>query len=253
MPEQYEKEDLRHRQGFHLRTYEMDQFGYLSPTGLIRLLQEAAMQHVLRLKISAVELGKRGLGWALIQQQTDIFRWPDLREEVEILTYPCGYNRAFTYRDFLCYDASGELIAQSRTTWLLMDIVARKMAAYPEDILALLEASKANEHLPRADRRFPMAEGEVMFPDFVPGWYDLDFNGHVSNAVLVKAMLEGLPKDLLATHQLRQLNIKFQEEAHLGEALSRSVAALEAGKWALHLKRGDTSLVRAYSEWDPKA
>ncbi len=249
---EYHLEDLRYENWYQIRSNEIDKTKRMNASALIQLLQETAMQHVIRLKISALELEPMGLGWALIQQSIRIFRRPLVGERVRVLTYPCGKQRVFTFRDFHMFDEAGRKLAEGSTTWLLMDLRTRGIARFPEHIEQMIAMTEQQEHLARPEKVPTRLDAPTRTRTFEVLWHDLDFNGHLTNAFFTKWMLETVPVEILETHELEALHIKFQGEALLGDVITGKVAPIDAGTYLHLLVKGDQDLAYGRSEWMPR-
>ena len=241
---------LFHWEHAHVKGYDCDVHQQVSLPALIQMMHEAAMQHVLKLKVSAKELAPQHLAWVLYQEQLEFFRRPTLGEPVNILTHPSGKERVFTYRDFHVYDVQDQLLAQASSTWLLMDTQRRRIARYPESISDLLTPS--NE-LPQLDRCPKLKQ-----PTATPLWtnartvafHDLDFNEHLSNIHYFRWMLDVLPHEILQGQVLQKFQISFQEECNLGDLLE--IAAWEVGEKQYHhrIRLGEKVKAMAVSYWE---
>lgn len=229
---------IQHQATFRIRSSEIDPNKKLAVLALFQLLHETAMQHVQELKISVFDLEPLGLAWVLMRQHLRVLRLPGLGEQVRVFTYPSGYERMFTYRDYHLYDESGACLATSSTTWFMMDIRTRKAVGMPAPILALLKGqSSPLAHLDRCDSRLPVFGTANTQTSFQVHWYDLDFNGHLNNVVFSRWMLEGMPEDFHRTHALQDFQIHFKAEAALGDVLSCEVAQTTAGTFQHRLIR----------------
>lgn len=207
---------------FDIRTYEIDRHKRLMIPALVQLMQEAAMQNVLKLKLSVWDLEPHDLSWVLMRKKMLVHRLPMLGESIKIVTYPAGFEKIFTHRDFKIYDAEDNLIATVATTWLLIDTKQRKMTRIPDFIL------KYNmPHQPYWLERPPSKLtkfGELTnSQSFVVNWHDLDFNGHLNNTYYLQWMLEALPSVVLQKHQLMEMNIQYRMECYWKDVVTSEV------------------------------
>ncbi len=241
---------LYHTDPTRVRGYEIDLAQQASLPSMIRMMHEAAMQHVLKLNISAKELAPMQLGWVLHQQKIEIFRRPSLGEQLRILTHPSGKDGVMTYRDFHFYDEKEALLAQASTAWLLFHTEKRRIVRFPPFIDEWLVKANELEQLPRPERDLP----ELSHADFrmqqQVRYNELDFNAHLSNYYYARWAMDCLPREWLEGKQVKSLNMKFQEECYLDDQVE--VLAQDAGEGKLihSLRKGDKELVRATSRWE---
>ena len=63
----FRPENFIHEEAASIRTYEINQHKTISIPAFVKLIQEAAMQHVLHLKLSVWDLEPLHLAWVLIR------------------------------------------------------------------------------------------------------------------------------------------------------------------------------------------
>lgn len=211
---------LGYTEHFIIRAYEIDSRKKATPAALVRLMQEAAMQNVLRLKLSVWDLEPHHLSWVLMRLNLRIHRLPSLGESIRILTYPAGFEKVFTHRDYQMFDQDDQLIAQSSTTWLLMDTQTRRMARIPEFILKYNEQiPKEAPYLPHPVDQLPKLERTDRRKTYEVSWHDLDFNMHLNNTLYIQWMLETVENEVLQNGYLKELDILFRMEARWKEVI----------------------------------
>ena len=243
---------IHHQATFRIRSSEIDPNKKLAVPALFQVLHETAMQHVRELKISVFDLEPMGLAWVLMRQHLRIFRLPGLGERVRVFTYPSGYERMFTYRDYHLYDESGACLATSSSTWFMMDISTRKAVGMPLPILELLNRQSVPlDHLERCDSRLPAFGTADTRTSFQVHWYDLDFNGHLNNVVFSRWMLEGITESFHRSHSLLDFQIHFKAEAALGDVLNGEVSQTANGSFQHRLIRSSDQreVAMATSHW----
>ena len=243
------EEQLVHFEEGLIKGYDVDIYQRATIPAMVMMIQEAAMQHVLRIGVSAKELVKEDLGWVLHQQYFEFFRQPVLGEKLIIQTNPTGLERIFTFRDFQMKDEKGEQVAQASSSWILMDTQTRKMAKYPEFITKMLQPSNDFEKLPRP----PKMKFKIEKPDyektFRVGFHDLDFNGHLSNFYYFKWMLDSMPSEILTNNQLKSLQIRFKEECHLDDEVKVLIEKVDEKTYLHTSLKGEKILAEGRTIW----
>ena len=242
-------EQLIHFEKGQIKGYDVDIHQRATIPAMVMMMQEAAMQHVLRIGVSAKELVKDNLGWVLHQQYFEFFRQPTLGEKLQIQTNPTGLERIFTYRDFQMKDENGVVVAQASSSWILMDTETRKMAKYPTFISEMLQSSNDFEKLPRP----PRMKFKIGKPDFEKtfqvGFHDLDFNAHLSNFYYFKWMLDSMPSDFLKNNQLQSLQIRFKEECYLDDEVKVLIQETEEKSYVHILLKNEKIVAEGRTVW----
>ena len=240
-----------HQETYTIRAYEIDGNRRMRVPALLKMLHEAAMQNVLRIKLSFWDLQPHHISWVLMRQVLHIERMPLLGETVTIHTRPSGFERIFTYRDYKVYDAEGKLLVSSSSTWLLMDVRTRRMARLPDFILDFKKrVENAKDYLPRCTSKFETVENPSRTTDFQVRWYDLDFNEHTNNVQYIRWMLQTLAPDVLRQRQLRQFEVLFKAECLLGDNIHAQVQTKDNTTFLHQLQAEDgKTLALAKSVW----
>jgi len=247
------KSEIGFEESFVIRTYEIDNRKLATLPDLTRLLHEAAMQNVLALKLSVWDLEPHGISWVLMRQQVNVERYPKLGETIRVQTYPAGFEKFFTYRDYRVWDEQGREIASSSSTWLLMDTAARRMVRIPDFIKDFRqEMPSPADCLPRPQGKLPRFNKLTQQARFRVGWHDLDFNMHLNNTYYIRWMLEALPSSLLQNSFVRQLDIQFKSEALKDEVILSEAEKREENKYLHRLIREEDGkeLAIAESRWN---
>jgi medium-chain acyl-[acyl-carrier-protein] hydrolase len=241
--------ELAHVETYRVRGYDVDLHKKAGIPAIIQMMHDAAMEHVLKLGLSAVELDPLGLGWVLVRQQLQVYRQPALGATVTVETRPTGRDRAFAYRDFYLYDSEGTVLATATTTWLLMDIHTRRIARYPDFINVWLDKSQTPHFLPRPTGDFPVVKNPLVEKSFQVNWHDLDFNRHLTNFYYQKWMLETTPVEILENYRLEAYSIQFKGEGLLGDTLQVYSEALAPGVFAYSIRKDGQETTSGYARW----
>lgn len=237
---------------FEVGTYDIDSLKRLTIPALTKMMHEAAMQNVLRLKLSYWDLIPHNISWVLMRKKMDIHRQPNLGEKIRIVTHPAGFEKFFTYRDFKVYDEQGKLVASASSTWLLMDTVKRRMASIPDFILQYEMPDV--EFLAHPDRKIPAVTEPQLSKSYNIGWFELDWNEHLNNLHYLLKMLDILPLDYHKNKSLKRMDIIFKMESRYGDDIvSEAQKATEDNNVFLHritMEETGKEICRGRSFWE---
>ncbi len=239
---------------YTIRTNEVNSQRQATPTALIHLMQEAALENVIDLKVSAWDLEKEQISWVLMRKHLDIRRLPHLGETITIRTFPAGFERVFTYRDYEVRDADGALIAESASTWLLMHTETRNMARIPKAIVEKGSFDNSN-CLPHAKSRLPLVTAPTIEQEFRVNWHDMDFNEHLSNIRYMQWLFETVPGYTTMEQRLQTLDIIYKSECRWKDRVKIATQELGDGQYLHLLTRlsDGEEIARAQTAWQAPA
>ncbi|MEM8909996.1 MAG: acyl-ACP thioesterase domain-containing protein [Bacteroidota bacterium] len=243
---------IRYEERYAIRTYEIDSSQRITIPALVTLMQETAMQQVIKLNVSLWDLEALNMSWVMMRMQLKITQLPRLGQTLRITTNPAGFEKFFTYRDYRVYNEQDELIATAASTWLMMDTVKRRMTRIPAFILKY-EPPTDLPFLPRPyNKLLPIQTPYQRQTDFKVNWHDLDFNEHLSNVSYIRWMVESMEDDFLRRGQLRQLDLFFRSEALWKDDIVSEIQEQpdRIFRHRLLRKSDQKELAVAQSQWD---
>lgn len=220
---------------------------------LVQEMQEVALLSTRHLGVSVFDLEPHRLGWVLLGQRVLIHEPLLLAKPYEIITAPVGFERVFTFRDFHVIDQeNGKVVATAATTWMLMNLDTRRMATLPDWIKKIDERTPdKSAQLERASYKLLKPDSARAVRDFRVGYHELDFNGHLTNPVYVRWMLEGLGKSILEGPQPKEIRVQYAKEARYGETITVGLNETDrAGHYQHGLFRNDELLASMQTRFD---
>ncbi len=242
--------NLGHQEDYTVRAYDIDAHKRMTAPALLRILNEAAMQHVLKLKLSVLDLEPHQIGWVLLQLEIHINHLPVLGERIQIRTTPSGFERAFTYRDYYVLDEDGNVLAKGSTTWILMNIETRRPTRIPDWITVRMpEMPRPDDCLERPGSALSAMDSVDFQQSHRVGWYDLDFNWHLSNTHYLGLLLDSVPASFLRDHFPSKLLIHYKLEAQLEDELVSETKEISAELYRHRLVRDGQVLAEGESSW----
>ena len=242
---------LMYQDHFTIRTYEIDRARRVTVASLINLMQEAAVQNVMELNLSVWDLAERHMSWVLVRKNLQILRMPQLNETIRVVTYPAGFDRLFTYRDYLVYDANNELIAKSSSAWLLMNTQTRKMERVPQEIKNRGDFD-TSLCLEKPINKLPALDRIDLSKDFDVHWHDTDFNNHLSNIRYMQWTFETIDFYLENKGRLKSLDIIYKSECFWKDTVRVMTQQIDDRNYRHALIRlsDEKELARVSTSWD---
>ena len=199
-----------------IATYEVGEQSTLTLSSLLRLCQQASEEHLAALDLPYERLKRDGFVFLFVRTQIILLGLPGHGETISITTKPCGVSGAQFYRSFDLRSAgTSEPFAQVLQASVLADSRTHKIqrpklflqygvdpGGKPETILTRLALP---EELP------PLGERPIRYSD-------LDYNGHLNNAIYADILCDFLPGGMFGT-RISELQIDYHSEALYGETL----------------------------------
>lgn len=205
-----------------IRYSECDDKRRLRTEALMNYFQDASTFQSETLGVGFLYLVPRNLVWVLVSWQIEVYRYPELGEEVETGTLPYDFKGFMGFRNFLMKTKDGELLAQANSVWTLLSFDTMKPAIPPKDMLDKYPVETRLD-MEYAGRKISVPEGGSCQTPIIVQKQHLDSNNHVNNTQYVSMVLNCLPIDF----EIKQLRVEYKKQAHLGDVLIPYLAEAE--------------------------
>lgn len=233
-------------------THETDFQGLWRPDAAFRLMQEVAGAHSSQLGLSRSELVRNNIVWMIARAQLRIDRYPRLHDVVRAKTW---YGRAghTTFPRYVeIYGADGALLAAMSTSWILVDIVSRRILLPEKAGLSFPPPAELTPPLPEPGKLRLKQDGAPQVFLRAPLYSDIDVNGHMNNASYVGWILDLFPLAKYREQRLRSLYIGYSAEARPGEQVQMKLYQNDDQFEVLGADAADGRvLFEASGEWQP--
>lgn len=204
---------------FTVKGHDVNSNKYITVPALLRIMQEASLQHARQLKTSVWDMTEEKLTWVLIRKEMKIISPLKMDGVYTILTYPSGFDKFFTYRDYLIFDSDKKLVIGASSTWTLLHTDTRKLMKIPQKILEI--------GVPKETRFLSQPEKIISFPSELlksdirkVRAYDLDWNNHVNNIVLIRFIMESIKNSGIEDDQISKLLVHFKNELTFDQSVN---------------------------------
>ncbi|MGY3778973.1 acyl-[acyl-carrier-protein] thioesterase [Isobaculum melis] len=234
--------------------YECDTTGHLSAPMLLNILLNVSGSQCTELGVGEDFTHQLGVAWVVIQYEIHFDRIPQVNEEITIQTTPLSYNKYFSYRNFEGFDLAGNRLFTVASSFVLMDLHARKMVPIKEEIVAPFGILKENKMV-RMTKPEKLTE-LVTEKKFQVRYLDIDANQHVNNSKYLDWALDVLDFDFLNSHDMIYCNVKYDKEVEYGQIVESKVSSVvnEEGtiKTIHQIKNGEHTACELTIEWKQK-
>lgn len=192
--------------------YEIDPEYKLKLGNLFKLIQESAIYHSDSVGLGSVRTRSRGFAWFLNKVGVKIYRYPEYKENIEIITWFREAKRFKSYRDYEIFSGE-EKIAEASSIWIYFDTDANRISTIPSELCetyTLEQDSKSGPDLEawEIDSKF---EPDLNI-DVTTRISDFDPNFHINSAVYIDYLETLIPKIDSNSARIKTLVIEYKKE-----------------------------------------
>ncbi|GKQ42151.1 acyl-ACP thioesterase [Companilactobacillus sp. RD055328] len=220
--------------------------GEMSLSALLNSVLLVSENQLVKLNLDGESMLTNGFGWVVTQYHIDITKMPKINEQIKISTQAKSYNKFFCYRDFWIKDMDDNVLVKIESIFVLIDIKDRSIAKVKDEYMNKLGSEKVArpEKFPRLKKTdFKDNEQKIHI-----GYYNIDINQHVNNSYYFDWILDNMEMDFLKTHQVKTLDIKYEQELTYGDNPS-SYMKLEDDISYHRIQNGDKNNMEAMIKW----
>ena len=239
-------------QNYTIRAYDVDTKGKWRPSAILSRMQEIAEDHAILAHCGRKELvEERGIAWMLTRLHLEMKRYPDLMDEIRVVTWPGKPTRLFFVRHTMFFDAQGNELGRATSLWVLFDIKGRFLCRtgdiaenYPYDL-------SHGTALPDP--------GKIRLPDPMEyktsrtvAYSEVDMNCHLNNAKYADWVCELFDSETLKKDSIRDFRINFIAEAYMGQTVDLYRRDIDGISYICG-KTGDKTVFDASVIWESEA
>ena len=176
---------------------DLGEDGLLSPSGALRLMQEAACMDSAAVGCAPKDLMKNhGVGWVLVGWKIHFSSRPEWGVPLSVKTWPRRIAGHLSDRDFTITDGSGTPVLAATSRWLLLDLSTGHVGQVSEALAAAYTIwdHKAVEGEIPTTGRSPADAVETF--TYTALRRDLDTFHHVNNLHYLELAREAMPEDV---------------------------------------------------------
>lgn len=211
----------KHHTRITLAGKDVDLDGQLSVRSLSQMISDVASEHTPKLGVDRDTMGQIGLTWMLHSIHIRIDRWPRLGDTIEVDTYPSGMDSLFALRCYNIFDVDGNKLIDISSRWMLIDIAKRRPV---RPIARLIEVNRGLQ-LPIDMPQGTLSSKDVPYElkeltTIIPTEKDIDFNGHVTQAMYIHWLVNTLGAEFVSKHTLCEAEVIYQHEIMVNTRVS---------------------------------
>ena len=208
--------DLIYRKQYSIMDNCTDRYGRLKPSQILFFAQDAATSQCDIIGMDWESMAARGLFWVITRTNVKIHRLPKKGDTVTVETWPMANTRVAYPRAMSMYDENGQVLVQSISLWVLMDIEKRTMVLPGRSGLDFTGQDRGGE-LAVPGGLVPCAGSSSRFRTVA--YTDLDINGHVNNTKYMDWVDDLTDSAFHKDHMPREFTVCYLSEAREGQEL----------------------------------
>lgn len=199
---------------------DVDPWNHCKPSGLMGILQEAAVAAACALHASREEMLKKyGLFWMLARMWYRLDRPLNWNETLNLRTWHRGGNGASSYRDFDLF-VDGEPVGEAVSLWVLADADTHRLARMGK--IEEFQGTDGGELCKdKTLSRFKLPAGLLAAEQRLMHYSDTDINGHVNNVRYADFICDAIRMDRLGqVFYVSALQVDYLAECRAGEIIT---------------------------------
>jgi len=195
----------------YVNSYDSDCKGFLNIFSLFNYLQEVAGEHASQLSVGFDSMQSDKMFWVLSRIKVNIQRLPRWGDTIHVMTWPKGIEKLFFMRDFIVSDASGEVLVNATTAWLVVDTLKHRPLK-PAAIPYAVPDNQGKFAIRQVPGKLSPAGNLIMNHQRTVSLNELDVNLHVNNAFYVQWLMDCYDLEFITSHQISSIQINYLEE-----------------------------------------
>jgi medium-chain acyl-[acyl-carrier-protein] hydrolase len=179
---------------------------------LFQQLQNAAVLHSEKAGYRMDSLIQNGQGWVLNKMDMEIFRYPEYKEQIEIITWSRSLKGVKAKREFLIYSNTEKLVSAS-SVWVFVDSIRMKIIKIPdsmEDRYTIHPDVALNENIERwRAEKDSIADLQERITTRIS---DYDPMGHINNTIYIDFLETAINRKIGKPSRISAIRIQYITE-----------------------------------------
>ena len=198
---------------YELRAADFDCYDRIHPSSILSLFQDVAGIHANELGIGFAALMENKTIWVLTKVCYELVRTPRRYETVRVRTWPLPPGRVNFRREYCIERLDGTVLVQGTSEWVVVHSEKRRVLpaadVYPSDDYC------TDTCFPGRLAKVPLFDVEDEGREVVPGFTQLDINGHINNTCYADFVMDALSP--AADTAVTGLQIDYHRELMAGQ------------------------------------
>lgn len=192
---------------YDLRTSDFDKFNHIKHSSVLDLFQDAAGRHAEELGLGYDAMLERSYFWVLIKIKFQIIKEPAFHQKVVVKTWPLAPNKFIYRREYSIESESGEKLIVGSSEWVVMNSQKRRLVSAP-DLYPFTDGFHPERNFEERLDRLDDLEPNASPYSIIPGFSEIDANGHVNNTKYANFVFDAINPDVSLETDIFQIDYK---------------------------------------------
>ena len=188
--------------------------GTLTIPAIVNHFQDTSTEHSESLGVGVDYMKSINRAWLLASWQICICRKPRVGEDIDVQTWPTGFNGIYGDRNFVMRTPDGEVLAYANSIWLYLNTENGRPIRVEREVADKYE-DEAPYEMVYAPRKISSAKWDIQHEPFVIQPHHLDTNYHVNNSKYIEAGMDYIPEHF----EPAQVRVEYKKAALLGDVI----------------------------------
>lgn len=204
---------------------QTDPAGNVTCSTLARFMQDITTAHMEQAGITVESLMEQDLLWVIVFTEGHINRLPRAGETIEQYSWAGAEKFGMHSSRYAFYTKEGEELLTVSSLFLLVNKETREHSEPTKETISLpIVQVEGEPKLPKMTQKFP---GMIFENTHVVTENEIDYNGHVNNAIYLDWADSVFSAEYMKNHPLKSFWVQYEKEALLGQNVKIRFAADE--------------------------
>lgn len=209
---------------------------HLSTHGAFALLVDAAAAHSELIGTGCAAMAERRLFWLMTRARIRFHARPSMMEEITVTTWPKA-PRHYLCDRFYTVTEEGHLLLEGRQEWAVLSLESGRPIRTEEIYPTVLHPTAAAVIPEPYTRMRDLLEPSDAVLTHTVTSSDIDFGGHVTNALYPRMLCDSFSTAEQAEHRFREAELQYLTPCYEGEELTVLRRATDEG-FLLSIRKG---------------
>ncbi len=236
----------RYEKKYTIGPSDCDHTSRMGMPAAFEAFMDIASEHAESLNIGVTFMKETGLFWLTAKTRVHIYRSPRMEQNIVVETWPLKPRGIQEIRDYRIRSESGELLAEGKTQWAMLDTrsgeLIRMEELFPDDF-EFVEEKVLDDPFLRV--REDVSDCEEA-GSYVVRSVDIDLGGHMNNSAYVRALFGAFSTGELDAMKINDCEVSFKKTCYEGDLLRFFKRTTDKGTEVVVKNNSETAIIAVF-------